>query len=60
MFALGADSSPSKQPGRYQIASGGQASAVIVDTVTGQAWAFQPNNTSLWKCDEDFFAPKNQ
>jgi hypothetical protein len=59
MFALGADSSASNQVGRYQIASGGQGCAVIVDTITGRAWAFQPPSTAQWRNDGNFWDIKN-
>ena len=60
MFALGMDSSSSNELGRYQISSGGQGCAVIVDTKTGQAWSFQPSTTAQWKNDGNFFDPKNK
>jgi hypothetical protein len=56
MFVMGADSS-SNSVGRYQI-SAGQSSAMIVDTETGQAWAFQPNSTAQWRSDGNFFSAK--
>jgi hypothetical protein len=59
MFALGADSS-SNQIGRYQVSSGGPATGIIVDTITGQAWGFQPADTSQWKNDGNFWKVKNQ
>lgn len=58
MFALGADSS-SSSVGRYQI-SAGQSSALIIDTLTGQAWAFQPTSTAQWRNDGNFFDSKNK
>jgi len=57
MFALGADSSPSNQVGRYQIATG-QNSSVIVDTITGKAWGFQPVSTPDFKQDRNFWDAK--
>jgi hypothetical protein len=58
MFALGADSSSSNQIGRYQVSSGAEDAAVIVDTITGKAWAFQPQNTSQWRTDGNFWDAK--
>jgi hypothetical protein len=59
MFVLGADST-SSQAGHYQISCGSEGSAMIVNTATGQAWAFQPTTTGQWKTDGDFFPAKNQ
>jgi hypothetical protein len=59
MFALGADYSPSIIVGRYQVSSGGPATGIIVDTITGQAWGFQPADTSQWKNDRNFWNVKN-
>jgi hypothetical protein len=59
MFALGADSSSPNQIGRYQI-SAGQSSAFIVDTTTGQSWGFEPNNTTQYRQDGNFFSIKGQ
>lgn len=58
MLALGSDSSPSNQIGRYQVSSGAEDAAVIVDTVTGRAWAFQPQNTAQWRMDGNFWDAK--
>jgi len=57
MFALGADSSPSSESGRYQI-SAGSGLAFIVDSTTGQAWVY--NSGSGPRNDGDFFTPKNK
>jgi hypothetical protein len=47
-----------KQIEHCQISSGGQGCAVIVDTTTGKAWAFQPSSTAQWKNDGDFWNAK--
>jgi hypothetical protein len=56
MFALGMDSGGAA--GRYQVSSGGQDSAFIIDTITGKAWAFQPPSTAQWRNDSGFFDAK--
>ena len=56
MFAIGAGTS-SKEVGRYQISSAAQ-SAVIVDTKTGQAWSFSPQNAGQFRNDANFWAEK--
>ena len=57
MFILGADSSSPTRIGRYQIATG-QNSSVIVDTITGKAWAFQPQSTADFRRDGNFWDAK--
>jgi hypothetical protein len=57
MFAIGAGSS-SNRVGRYQISAGSQGCAVIVDTTTGQAWAFEPPTTVQYRNDGGFFDAK--
>lgn len=59
MAAIGATSAPGEN-GRYQVSGGEQGCAVMVDTRTGQAWAFQPSNTSQWKRDGNFWDVKTQ
>ena len=49
---------PSSEIGRYQISAGNQGCAFIVDTKSGQAWAFQPLNTAQWKNDANFWSAK--
>jgi hypothetical protein len=56
MVAIGAGSS-SKEAGRYQV-SAGQTSAVIVDTKTGQAWSYTPQNTAQFRTDSNFWDVK--
>ncbi|MEI6195997.1 MAG: hypothetical protein WCS42_16880 [Verrucomicrobiota bacterium] len=56
MFALGAGTSPN-ETGRYQVSSG-QTTAVIVDSKTGQAWAFSPVNTGQYRSDPEFWNVK--
>jgi len=56
MFALGMDSGGST--GRYQVSSGGQGSAIMVDTITGKAWSFQPTSSAQWRNDSSFFDAK--
>ena len=57
--AIGAGT-PSSETGRYQVSAGADACAVIVDTRTGRAWAFQPNNTAQWRTDANFWNEKSQ
>ena len=59
MLATGAGIS-SGDTGRYQVSGGEQGCAVMVDTRTGQAWAFQPSTTSQWKRDANFWDAKHQ
>ncbi|MEI9963084.1 MAG: hypothetical protein WDM76_18815 [Limisphaerales bacterium] len=56
MFAIGAATS-TNETGRYQVAAG-QNSAVIVDTATGKAWAFQPISSAQYKTDGNFWEVK--
>lgn len=56
MLAIGAGTS-SNEIGRYQTSTG-QNSSVIVDTITGKAWAFQPVNTAEFRKDENFWNEK--
>jgi hypothetical protein len=60
MFAIGAGTSPGDADGigRYQVSAGTGGCAVMVDTKTGQAWAFQPLNTAQWKNDANFWGAK--
>jgi hypothetical protein len=57
MAAIGAGTA-SGENGRYQVSGGEQGCAVMVDTRTGQAWAFQPSTTSQWKRDANFWDAK--
>jgi len=57
MAAVGAGTA-SGEHGRYQVSGGEQGCAVMVDTRTGQAWAFQPSTTSQWKRDANFWDAK--
>jgi hypothetical protein len=54
--AIGAATS-SNDVGRYTV-SAGQTSAVILDTKTGQAWGFFPQNTSQNRMDGSFWDAK--
>lgn len=56
MLAIGAGTS-SEESGRYQV-SAGTSAAILVDTKTGQAWGYAPNNTAQYKNDANFFDPK--
>jgi hypothetical protein len=56
VFAVGAadESSSSPPHGRYQGAAG-TGILLIVDTVTGQAWAIQPGSVSITGAPAGFF-----
>jgi hypothetical protein len=56
MFAMGAETS-SNEIGRYQV-SAAQSFIAIVDTKTGQAWGFGPQNTSQYRNDGNFWNAK--
>ena len=58
-FAVGAGLPTNRQVGRYQVAGAGDGHAIIVDTVTGQAWqaGFIPNTAQT---DGDFFKAKSE
>ena len=59
MLAVGAaDSSSSAPHGRYQGAAG-TGILLIVDTVTGQAWAIQPGSVTITGAPGGFFEKKN-
>jgi hypothetical protein len=47
----------SNPAGRYQV-SGTQTGGIILDTKTGQAWAFSPVTSAQIRNDADFFQPK--
>jgi hypothetical protein len=53
MLAIGAGTS-SSDTGRYQVSGGEQGCAVMVDTRTGKAWAFQAATTMQFKRDANF------
>jgi len=55
-FVIGAgeQSSPA---GRYQV-SAMQTGGIMVDTKTGQAWAFSPLTSAQYRNDAEFFQPK--
>ena len=55
MFVMGADSS-SNESARYQISSG-TTGTVMVDTKTGQAWAYA---ATMLRNDAGFFDAKNK
>jgi hypothetical protein len=58
MFVIGAADSSSTAPlGRYQGAAG-TGILLIVDTVTGQAWAIQPGSVSITGAPAGFFEQK--
>jgi hypothetical protein len=58
MLALGAADSASSPPlGRYHCAAG-QRILLIVDTVTGQAWAMQPGGVTITGAPAGFFERK--
>ena len=58
VLAVGAANSSSSPPtGKYQCAAG-QGILLIVDTVTGQAWALQPGGVSITGAPLGFFEPK--
>jgi hypothetical protein len=56
VFAIGAGTS-STDIGRYQV-SAGQNANVIIDTKTGQAWGFCPQNTAQYRSDPSFWDAK--
>jgi hypothetical protein len=58
MLAVGA-ANPASSPslGRYHCAAG-QGILLIVDTVTGQAWALQPGGVSITGAPAGFFESK--
>ena len=58
IFATGAGTAGNDN-GRYQVSSG-QGNAVIIDTQTGQAWAYTPATTVAIRNDGNFFDKKNQ
>jgi hypothetical protein len=56
VFAVGAATS-SNEIGRFQV-SAGQGCSVIVDTRTGQAWAYCPASTAAYRMDGNFWDSK--
>jgi len=58
ILAMGAGTS-SNECGRYQI-SAGQGNAIIIDTKTGQAWAYTPTSTASVRNDGNFFDKKTE
>ena len=57
MLAIGAEA-PSNVLGRYQVSAGPNL-GIILDTKTGQAWAFGPVNTAQYRNDVDFWVRKD-
>jgi hypothetical protein len=58
MLAVGAsDSSSTLQVGRFHCAAG-QGILLVVDTVTGKAWAMQPGGVSITGAPGGFFDVK--
>jgi hypothetical protein len=57
-LAVGAGLPVNRQVGRYQVAGTGNGYAIILDTVTGQAWK-AGFATDIVSIDGDFFQPKS-